>query len=109
VGREAFVWSAFLALLCGLLAGLGMFRSVRRVFGVTVAFMLWQVAFWTVLLTFARPDERTADADWNTDLLVSFFLSLVAVIPYTTIGAVLSATGVALARRFGGGRRAEKW
>jgi len=108
VGREAFfAWSPFLALLCGLLAGLGTFRSVRRVFGVAVALILWQVAFWAVFLTFAGAEEW-ADTDWDPALVGALFLGLVAVIPYTTIGAVLGATAVALGRRFGG-RRAEKW
>ena len=101
MGRDAFAWSAFLALLCGLLAGLGKLRSVGRAFGVAVALMLWQVAFWTVFLAFGGTDGQITDGDWNPDLLAVFFLSLLAVVPYTTIGAVLSATAVALARRFG--------
>jgi hypothetical protein len=107
VGREILVnWAALLALGFGLLAGLGMLRSVRWVFGTAVALMLVQVAFWTTFLAFA--DERASGSDWNVDLAAAFFLSLTAVVPYVAVGAVITATATAVLGQIGRSR-AGKW
>jgi hypothetical protein len=92
-------YAPLLALLLGLLAGLAMRRSARWVLASAAVLALVQVVFWTVYLTFA--DARDADSDRNLGLALPFFLSLVAVIPYTAISAVVSASVIAVARHVG--------
>jgi hypothetical protein len=104
---NAFAWSPLIALFCGVLAGLSVLRSLRGAFGLGLLLMLAQVVAWVVILMTVGTQVR-GDEDWNPDLVGSFLLALVVVVPYTTIGAVLGAVSAVLVRRFGRWRRAEK-
>ena len=100
MAREAFAsWAPFLALGCGILAGLGRLHSAKRVFGLAVVLVLIQMAAWTAIFTIAEVEPHEKAADWNTTLGAAFLVSLLVALPYTVIGAVLSGTAVGLLRR----------
>jgi hypothetical protein len=96
---EAFFWAPYIALGCGVAAGVSVLHSARRAFAVAVALWFLQVFAWAAALTGAVAERRAQPANWNADLFAAFLLSLTAVTPYTVIGAVLSGALVGLARR----------
>lgn len=75
---QAFAWSAFLALTCGFVAGLGALYSAKRAFA--LAFALWVIQTIAWMMVFR-------------DVALGFFASLLVVAPYTVIGAVISGGG----------------
>jgi hypothetical protein len=93
VAQTAWAWAPFIALGCGVLAGLGTLHSVKRAVALALALSLVQMVAWIAILLTERPDPP---GDWNTDLWAGFLLGLIVVTPYTTIGAVASATAVGL-------------
>src|SRR4051812_7935198 len=82
----------------GAAAGLGMLRSPRWAFGLALLAALVQVIFWTGLLTQAAV-ERAGGQDWNSASAASFVTSLIVVLPFTAIGAVVGATAAGLIQR----------
>jgi hypothetical protein len=51
------------------------------------------------LLVIAGSEPRDLPVDWNADFYGGFAVSLLAVTPYTVIGAVLGGAAVSLLRR----------
>jgi hypothetical protein len=96
VAREAFVWAPFIALGCGVVAGLGVLHSPKRAFTLAVASMLLQLVAWKALFMIAGAERRDEPGDWNPDLYAGFFLGLVVVTPYTVIGAAIGGAAVGL-------------
>ena len=99
MAQDLFAWAPLIALVCGAAAGLGAFRSAKRTFVLAFGLALAQVAAWMGILMTARAEPHELRVDWNADLWASFVASLLAVTPYTVIGAVLSGTVVGLLRR----------
>jgi hypothetical protein len=96
MAREAFSFAPFIALACGVVAGLGVLQSLKRALAIFLAVWLIQVAGWTALFMW---EPRDPHGDWNQELWASFLISLLVVTPYTVLGAVPSGAVVGLLRR----------
>ena len=96
--RELFLWSPFIALALGVLAGLGSLRSWRFVYGAVGLALLLQMIAWPALFVLFR-DPEAERSDWQIDLGVGWIRSLLGVFPYTALGAVLGAVVGRLIRR----------
>jgi len=98
MARDIFAWAPLIALVCGVFASLGLFRSTKRAFGLGLVLTLLQMAAWTATLMLVGGRELTTGDDWNPDFVVSFFWSLIVVIPFTIIGATLGGAIIWLLR-----------
>jgi hypothetical protein len=96
VTHEAFAWAPFLALGCGVIAGLGVLHSVKRAFALAVTLWAIQVVAWMAVFVIAGAEQRDQPGDWNADLHGGYLVSLIVITPYTTIGAVVSGIAVGL-------------
>jgi hypothetical protein len=96
--RELFLWSPFIALALGVLAGLGSLRSWRFAYGAVGLTLLLQLIGWPVLFVHFR-DPGTEQSDWQVALETGFVGSLLVVFPYTSLGAVLGGVVGGLIRR----------
>ena len=90
---ESPFWPSLIALLVGALSGLGLLKSRSWVFCLALGFAAAQMLGWMALsvLVPARQDEP-----WGTVLWGSFLVALMIVVPYTTIGAIVSSAIIAL-------------
>ena len=96
--RELFLWSPFIALGFGVIAGLGCLRSWRFVYGAVGLALLLQMIAWPVLFVLFRDPEAKL-SDWQIDLGAGWVRSLLGVFPYTALGAVLGGVVGGLIRR----------
>jgi len=94
--QEALTWAPFIALGCGVLAGLGILHSMKRVFALAVTLWAIQVVAWMAIFVIAGAEQRNQPGDWNADLYGGYFISLLVVTPYTVLGAVVSGPVVGL-------------
>lgn len=98
--QEAIItWAPFIALSCGIVAGLGVLHSVKRAFTLAATLVLCQTAAWMAICMIAGVAERDELGDWRQGFFLGFFISLLYALPYTALGVVTSGTAVGLIRR----------
>jgi hypothetical protein len=99
------VWAALLALLSGVVASLGLLRSAQRALGIAVVLACAQVVGWMIFVTVLSVQRQEGGVDWNPYLHASFLVSLMVIIPFITIGAVVAGVVVGAVRRRAHGSR----
>jgi hypothetical protein len=67
--------------------------------------MLIQLIAWIAVGMLAGTASQDGPTDWQPDLCAGFFFGLVAVLPYTVIGSVLSSAVIGVLRKRAGIRK----
>jgi hypothetical protein len=103
--RELFVWSPYLALVLGFIAGLGALHSLRRLTILTACILFIQVVGWAALFVVFDGAHKGWTASWQAALEAGFFWGLLVAFCYSVLGVVVGGVVAALIRRSGSSRK----